>query len=349
MKKKILYIDIREIGDYYGIRKNWNEFGKKKTPVWVKACGKTSILQTKTIKPIELKGLKFAPLEKDTVEITNILSKGLKNLRNNECIQAATERVNFLQQSDDKILQLIKEKKTNAFRDFDAETFHNDGLLSFIRTKEKDVLNIPKEKMNKYVEQYINAELQFYKYFDDMLFPVSSNKKVLEIEQKLAKMGIDARLTNHEKEAKDIYKACRKMKEAGIENLPKIRLQTHRVCSMGLGSKNPKDGYIILGDTPSPHKDGFVVNSSMEGIVYHETAHVLNSHLKASESMRSYNKSDDFFQTMENNLKNAVSVYSANNPNEACSEIFAGIMSGKKYPKEIIEVLEHYKGYNPSK
>lgn len=37
----------------------------QKTSSWVKACGKTSILQTKTINPTELKGYKLKPLEKD--------------------------------------------------------------------------------------------------------------------------------------------------------------------------------------------------------------------------------------------------------------------------------------------
>lgn len=65
--------------------------------------------------------------------------------------------------------------------------------------------------------------------------------------------------------------------------------------------------------------------------------------------MNLYIRFDEYFQGVRKNLKDIVSTYAANNPNEACSEIFAGLMSGKKYPKEIIEILEHYKGYNPCK
>ena len=47
-------------------------------------------------------------------------------------------------------------------------------------------------------------------------------------------------------------------------------------------------------------------------------------------------------------LKKYVSVYASNNPNEACSEIFCGLLSGKKYPKEVIDILEHYKATKPN-
>lgn len=328
-----------------GIEKAGLTLGKQ-VIAWTRS-GK-SLLATKPVK-VNTAGLKMAPLSKDVCEFSK---EGLlKKIRNNECLQAATERVSFLNKSDDELLQLLKQRNIKEFQvTFDAETFHNDGFISFLHTREKNFCDIPKEKMNEYWEKYANAEIQFYKFFDDILFPVSTNKKVLEIEQKLSKMGIDARLTNHEKQAYEIFNACKKMKERGIENLPKIRVQPcdRSTCSMGIPSKNSKDGYVILGFRPG-HVNSMVVNSTAEGITYHETAHVLNNHINASDSMILYTRFDEYFQGVCKKLKDIVSTYAANNPNEACSEIFAGLMSGKKYPKEIIEILEHYKGYNPCK
>lgn len=317
---------------------------------YLKNCCRATHMQTKPLLNIDPSKLKYAPLAKDTVQLSNCLENGLKALRSNECIKAATERIRFLDLPDDEIIKLIKQGKCSEFQKyFDHESFHNGGLMDFLRSKNFNILNGSKDTLNKYVKEYFDAELEFYRYFDDVLFPVSTNKKVLEIEKKLSKMGIDARLTNHEEEAEQIYTACKKMKEAGINDIPKIRIEAlnHSPCSMGIPANNPKDGYVLLGFGKNSNYENanFLVNPTPEGITYHETAHVLNKHFKASDSMLLHTRADSYFQSMKEKLKELVSVYSANNPNEACSEIFTGLMSGKKYPKEIIELLEHYKGY----
>ena len=139
------------------------------------------------------------------------------------------------------------------------------------------------------------------------------------------------------------------MRKAGIKDFPNIRIeaQTTSSCSIGLADKNIKEGYVILGTYKNP-SDKIYVNDTLEGTIYHETAHCLNNHFNASDSMLCFNKQDEYFKSVKEILKKYVSVYASNNPNEACSEIFCGLLSGKKYPKEVIDILEHYKATKPN-
>ncbi len=56
----------------------------QRTSAWLKACGKSNILQTNPIKPAELKGLSFAPeLNMDTVSLSLSTQRWLRALKNN--------------------------------------------------------------------------------------------------------------------------------------------------------------------------------------------------------------------------------------------------------------------------
>lgn len=56
----------------------------QRTSAWLKACGKSNILQTNPIKPAELKGLSFAPeLNMDTVSLNLSTQRWLRALKNN--------------------------------------------------------------------------------------------------------------------------------------------------------------------------------------------------------------------------------------------------------------------------
>lgn len=317
-----------------------------------------SLLCTKPQKAVtSIQGLKYKPLYCNVTDFSNITIAKIKNLHKGDFYKAMTDKgwmpeMPIFNMPENKLLKAMKNNDYETIqKHFDFEVLANDGFMSYLKQKgySKGAWTIDKNILNKLWSEFVNYENEFYKIFDKYLFPVSKNKKCFEVEQKLSSMGISVRLTEHENMADDIYNACLKMKNAGIKNIPNIRVEPKNTtnCCMGLPNKNTKDGYVFIGGMRE-NANSIIVSDTLEGLVYHETAHCLNNHLQCINSMSCFTEQDQYFQGVKEILKKYVSIYSANNPNEAASEIFCGMMLGKKYPKEVINILDFYKAVNPN-
>ena len=80
----------------------------QKTSAWVKATGKTSILQTKTINPKEFKGCNFKPLEKDVFVSTT------KN-KSNDILEEMDDLLPYDDMLSDLNLKTISVKDKNFY------------------------------------------------------------------------------------------------------------------------------------------------------------------------------------------------------------------------------------------
>lgn len=311
----------------------------QKTSAWVKAAGKTSVLQTKPIQTVNMRGLKY-----DTLELKNTFETKLKALLDNDCIQAGLSNTCLGSMNKSELYNYLKTRP--ILKNFPVESFHNDGLMDYIRSKNINIFKASKDEINKLVKKYFEAENKFYTMFDDALFPKSTNANAKKIEQQLEDFGINARLMNNEEIGKDILEACKKMKKAGIKSFPKIRVITNDYSSMGLPAEQVQDGFVFLSALKGEVRD-LCINGGNQGTIFHETAHVIHKHLKAEHSMSLYANSDKAFVEIKPLLTKEVSIYACNNINEALSEIFTGLMSGKKFSSKIMEFYKTNGGYIP--
>lgn len=311
----------------------------QKTSTWAKASGKTSILQTNPMQTVNIRGLKS-----DTLELKNTFEIKLKTLLDDDCIQAGLSRTCLCSMNKSELYNYLKTRP--ILKNFHCESFHNDGLMEYIRSKNVNIFNASKSEINKFVKKYFEAQNKFYTMFDDSLFPKSTDANAKRLEEQLAGLGINARLMNNEEIGKDILEACKKMKKAGVKSFPKFRVITNDCCSMGLPAEQIQDGFVFLGVLKEGGRD-ICINGSNQGIIFHETAHVIHKHLKAEHSMLLYADSNKGFVEIQPLLNKEVSSYARNNINEALSEIFSGLMSGKKFSSKIMEFYKTNGGYIP--
>ncbi len=315
----------------------------QRTSAWVKATGKTSILQTKPIQKVPTEGLRLTTLKADIVDLENSFKTKINSLLNDKCIQAGLRSTRLSGMQTEELYHYLKTNSTT--KGFEFESFHNDGLQDYIGNKNLDIFKLQKNEINELVEKYLEAENKFYSTLDDLLFPKSTNTEALKLEEQLANMGVSVRLMNNAKMGEGILKACKKMNEAGIKSFPKYRVAVGEPCSMGLPGKHTQEGFVLLGQAGFNSADNVVLDSSIEGITFHETAHVLHKHLKAEHSMPFLMKDNEAFQKINPLLEKEVSIYSKSNINEALSEIFTGLMNGRKFSNKIMQFYKDNGGY----
>lgn len=331
----------------------------QRTYAWVKATGKNSILQTKPIKPTELTVLRSqARLNKDTVCFSNSLRNNLNLLKSDELVNYTISRggsnCEILKLGDDEILNIIKNGNiTSSQREQLIHLLNGElkgDFTSYLLTKKGiNIFEASPEIIDKYGEIANMARIKFIKVFDDLLFPKSKNSSVINFENKLANLGVDARLTDHIEEAEIIYISYKNMYDKGIREFPKVRFSLEKNgINEAIPNKLPSEGYVIytdclLSEGKNANK-GWFANPTPEGIVYHEAGHILNN---MGYSKTALGNIDEYRKNaIAINIPEKVSEYSYC-PDEFGAEVFSGLMAGKIYPQEIMQVYNSYNGYIP--
>ena len=309
--------------------------------------------------PTTFEGLRLAPsLKSDIISVTNSLESQLKILKADEMVQYTISRggsnCEILKLADDEIIKLIKNgnitsKQRKQLISLLTWDLKGDYTL-FLNTKfGVDPLNAPAEMLDIYGEMANMARAKFIRVFDDLLFPKSTNPTVINYEKKLSEIGVNVRLTDHEKEAKVIYDAYKEMYIKGIRDFPQVRyLSEYNGMNEAIRNNLLKDRYVIHTDelltiTTNETASHFA-NNTPKGIVFHEAAHTLNN-LRDSKTILGQNN-DYIKKYAELNIEHNVSGYSYC-PDEFCAEVFSGLMGGKKYSEEIMNLYKSYGGYVP--
>ena len=84
----------------------------QKTSAWVKAAGKTSVLQTKPIQTVNMRGLKY-----DTLELKNTFETKLKALLDDDCIQAGLSNTCLGSMNKSELYNYLKKSKIDFIKD----------------------------------------------------------------------------------------------------------------------------------------------------------------------------------------------------------------------------------------
>ncbi len=294
---------------------------------------------------------------KDIKEVINSLNL----IRKSTAFRLFEKKPSILSKTNEEIAELIKNNKLTEAEKEELRQCLQDWALGdrgvdmryIAEIKNVDLFSVVYSDAKEYKDLFDEigkdkAKLQadFVRTFDEILFPKSTNPEAIQIEQELTDMGIDARLTDHVESGRAILNACKKMKEAGVKEFPKYRVSLlNEPDNFAIPTENINEGYVVFNDineTLNNCEVGYFSTPTPEGIVYHETAHCLNNHLVGWNTTTN---------AMETNTKRMlfdnVSKYSAMSPSEAGSELFAGMMEGKTYSKEIENIISEYSLFKP--
>lgn len=311
----------------------------------------------KWVKPPSIDGLRYAPkLKTDIASISNSLESKLKILKADELVQYTISRggdnCRILKLTDDEIIKIINNgnittKERNQLLSLLTDNLKNDWTY-FLHTKKGiNAFEAPADILDHYGEMANMARVKFINVFDDLLFPKSTKQSVINYERKLSELGVNARLTDHEKEAKVIYDAYKEMYAKGIRDFPKIRFPVeYNGMNEAIQNKLVKDSVVLYTDqllTTTTNKTAtWFANNTPKGIVFHEAGHTLNN---LGKSKTALGQNNDFIRKIEElNIQQKVSEYSYC-PDEFCAEVFAGLMGGKKYSDVIMNLYKGYGGY----
>lgn len=316
-----------------------------------------SLLCTKPQKAVtNIKGLKYAPIQNRVIPFISKLENNIGILKKDDLLQFIAKQNSklgkYLNKSEEELLYSVKEHKfTKTEQEELRELFYDikSSWPEYLRKREGvDPLNTTKEVLDKYGEIGNMARAKFINVFDDIIFPKSTNPKVVDIEKKLAELGIDARLTDHEKFSQNIYNAFKNMHDKGVRDFPKVRYTLlEDEINEAIANRALKDRYVIYSDDILNNiqaEKGYFANPSIEGTIYHEVGHTLNNVGTGSTLIgdtSNYQKIAEELQIPEN-----VSMYSYS-LDEFMAEYFSGIMGGKVYPKNIENFYLVNNGYIP--
>ena len=171
---------------------------------------------------------------------------------------------------------------------------------------------------------------------------------MIEIENKLTNLGVDARLTDHEEIAEKIYNSYKNMYNKGIREFPKVRYSLDKEeINEAIANKALKDRYAIYTDDIFNNikaEKGYFANPTIEGTVYHEAAHTFNN--VGAGSTVAGDTSGYQKIALELQIPEKVSMYSYS-LDEFMAEYFSGKMGGKVYTKEIDKFYLDNGGYVP--
>lgn len=311
----------------------------------------------KWVKPPNIDGLRYAPrLKTDIASISNSLESKLKILKADELVQYTISRggdnCRILKLADDEIIKIINNGNITAeerkqLLSLLTDDFKNDWVYFLHAKKGISAFEAPAGILDNYGEMANMARVKFINVFDDLLFPKSTKQSVINYERKLSELGVNARLTDHEKEAKVIYDAYKEMYAKGIRDFPKIRFPVeYNGMNEAIQNKLVKDSVVLYTDqlltTTSNETATWFANNTPRGIVFHEAGHTLNN---LGKSKTALGQNNDFIRkAKELNIQQNVSEYSYC-PDEFCAEVFSGLVGGKKYSNDIMNLYKSYGGY----
>lgn len=314
----------------------------------------SSLLKCSKVASEAKSGLKFLPkATSDVVEIAPKLVSDIRALKNDEIMKFLGKDFKFLNLPEEELLYTIRSNGvSNAQREALMNYLTDDVKCAWSRYLfEKEGVNIfeaDAKLLDAYGEKGNLTRAKFIRAFDEILFPQSKNAKVLEIEKKLASIGVDARLTDHEQGAQYIYNAYKNMYDKGVREFPKVRYSILKDgTNEAIANKNLQDRYVIYTDdmfNMVKEQKGYFANPTPEGIVYHEAGHIFNNvgfSNTAAGDMSAYQK-----MANELSIPSEVSEYSYC-LDEFMPEYFSGIMGGKKYSQSIAQFYESNGGYVP--
>jgi len=187
----------------------------------------------------------------------------------------------------------------------------------------------------------------------------STDKKVVELEQKMKELGVDMTFEDDLQLAKLVHEDCEYLKSLGYD-LPEhmILITPEKLCLGGFIYADGKFPVFISknivraeceGNSYNPYVD---YNSAKlkDGAVFHEVAHYL--HVKSGFDTREGKKIYSRIFGMMNSasmdkILREVSYYSiagSDDGTEFVAEVFAGIMSGKKYSPAVMKIYRAFNG-----
>ncbi len=302
-----------------------------------------------------IKNIKYDSKLNNVVPFVTKLEKNIEIFKKDNLLQFIAKENpklrKYLNKSEEELLYSIREQKYTAVEQDEIRKLFYDIKSSwpeYLRRNEGvDPLNTTKELLDKYGEIGNSARAKFVSVFDDIIFPKSTNPKVIDIENKLAELGIDARLTDHEKISQNIYTAFKNMHQKGVREFPKVRYTLEDEMNEAIVNKALKDRYVIYSDDIFKivqEEKGYLANPTIDGIIYHEVGHTLNNVGAGSTLIGDTSKYQKIAKDIQ--IPENVSLYSYS-LDEFMAEYFSGIMGGKIYPKNINKFYLVNNGYIP--
>ena len=212
----------------------------------------------------------------------------------------------------------------------------------------EDMANpILRYNVNKYfevLERLKSTEIERF-HFGKSVLP-----EVIALEEKMQSMGVKVTFEDNLELAKLITTSIEKVKAKGLRVPERIILMTPAKDKFVSGICEQENNLILLNNNLIAYKkaeqtifgmDKGFSNLTAENTVFHEIGHLLHP--------KNIPNTDKIWKTMANGgdvyfIHNGVSYYATKNPREFVAEVFAGLMCGKQFSKQVMAIYNALKG-----